>query len=131
MSYTYAMVSDKEINTVLTTPFLHVLCDDDVSDITHYYNTDTSQIELKYELQYTLSTNGLEVTISGLPENLHVQTNNLNTMTDEEDLVIEYDIPGTYTIEFSERVEYLDTTINVEVEVTEPEPEPAAGEGGE
>lgn len=123
MSYTYAIVSDKEITAVLSTPYFYVECDHTVNDTTHYYNTDTSQIELKSELQYTLSKNGLEVTISGLPENLHVQTNNLFTMTDEEDLVIEYDIPGTYTIELSGRVEYLDTTINVEVS------EAPAGEG--
>ncbi|WP_286902125.1 hypothetical protein [Vreelandella sedimenti] len=127
MNYTYAVVQDKEIMQIMSTPFLYVECADDVNDITHFYNTDTASIELKYELQYTLTTDGLEVTISGLPENLNVNTNNMHTMTDSEDLVIEYDIPGIYTIELSGRPEYLLTTIDVVVT----EPEPAAGEGGE
>lgn len=135
MNYTYAVVNDKEINQVLSTTFLHVECADDVSDITHFYNTDTSQIELKHELQYTISVDGLEVTISGLPENLYVHTNNMHTMTDSEDLVVEYDIPGIYTIELSGRAEYLITTIDVEVTEQEPappiEPETPAGEGVE
>ena len=130
MNYTYAVVQDNEIMQIMSTPFLYVECADDVSDIIHFYNTDTASIELKYELQYTLTTDALEVTISGLPENLNVNTNNMHTMTDSEDLVIEYDIPGIYTIELSGRPEYLLTAIDIEV--TEPGIEvPTAGEGGE
>lgn len=131
MNYTYAVVQDNEIMQIMSTPFLYVECADDVSDITHFYNTDTASIELKYELQYTLTTDALEVTISGLPENLNVNTNNMHTMTDNEDLVIEYDIPGVYKIELSGRAEYLETIIDVEVSEPEPETETTAGEGGE
>ncbi|MBT2771304.1 hypothetical protein J7J47_03550 [Halomonas sp. ISL-60] len=130
MNYTYAVVQDKEIMQMMTTPYLYVECIDTVSDITHYYNTDSQEIEHKMDLQYDIQINGLEVTITGLPTDLNVYTNNMHTQTDNEDLIIEYDIPGLYKIEISGRAEYLETTIDVEVSEPEPVVEPPV-EGGE
>lgn len=115
MEHHYAMVIDKEIVQVLTTPFLHIECDEQVSDVTHFYNTSLGKLELKAALNPKIITKGLKVTITGIPSGLKVETNGLSTLTDDLPLVIEYDIPGKYEIILSGRVEFLDRTLEVTV----------------
>lgn len=86
-----------------------------VDDITHYVDVATHEIKEKQPFDYDVTVSGLTATITGLPEGLTVETNGMETTTDDQPLVIEYDLPGTYTIRFSGRVRYLDRVEEVTV----------------
>lgn len=111
----YAIIIGQEITQTLSTPFLHIECEEDVTDITHYYDEQAHEIVHKKSLQIDVDIKQLTVTVAGLPTNLTVETNNMSTITDNTPLVIDYDISGTYTITLSGHVEFLDHEMEVTV----------------
>lgn len=113
--YRYAMINGEEIIQVLDTPLLHIECPADVDDAGFFYNAANNTIEGKGALDTTHSINGLEVTFVGLPSGVSVETDSFVIQTDADPLIVEYDVPGTYTINFSGHVKYLDHTMEVTV----------------
>lgn len=115
MTKRYAMIIGKEIVQTLQTPFMHVECEPDVFDDTHFFDEVAGMILQKAPLDYTLGIEGFTATLTGLPSGLTVEANGMNTTTDEEPLMITFDVPGTYRIELSGLVEYLDDSLEVTV----------------
>ena len=113
MNKRYAMVNGKEIAQVLQTPFTHIECGDDVFDHTHYYDEATREIRPKLAFDYVLDIEGLTVTLTGLPEGVLVETNGMDTLTDDKPVVITYDVPDTYEIQLSGCPECLNTGLEV------------------
>ncbi|MGP5310612.1 hypothetical protein [Vreelandella alkaliphila] len=110
----YAIVNDKgSIEGVATGPFKYIECEEHVGDMTHFYDLEDRVIKEKNEIEATFVSNGLVITFNDLPEGLTVKTNGMETDTDNEPLVIEYDVPGTYAISFSGLVNYLDHEMEV------------------
>lgn len=104
-----------EIISVVSGGFQYVPVSEEleVSDVTHYVSEGAVIEKGDYNLSHDIVD--LEVTFVGLPESLKVETNGMETVTDSEPLVIEYDVPGTYTINFSGLVNYLDHEMEVTV----------------
>ncbi|QPI64471.1 hypothetical protein [Vreelandella venusta] len=119
MSRVYAVhTTDGAIVRTLTTPHGYIECDDTVSDATHYVDVDTLEVKQKRSLEPQLSVDSLVVTLTDLPAELTVTTNDVETITDGEPLTINYDVPGTYEIRLCGLIEYLDE--NLEVTVGDP-----------
>ncbi len=119
--YKYAASDLKgEITQVLSGSPLYVRVpnDSDVLDTTHYVDVETETVLPKQPLQFTVeqNDNSLSITLTGLPAGVTVSSNSMETVTDGEPLVVEYDIPGTYTITLTGRVEYLDHETEVTVD---------------
>lgn len=115
-SYSYAMADlNGQIFQITTGPYLYIECDETVSDDTHYIDVSTGEIKEKLTLTLNKTIEGLTVTIFGLPAGLTAATNSMETVTDGEPLVVEYDIPGNYTITLTGRVEYMDHELEVTV----------------
>lgn len=114
--YRYAVADPKgRISWVTTGPYLYIACDESVRDDTHYVDVGTGEIQPKRPIDAEQSIDGLKVTLAGLPAGLTVATNGMDTVTDDTPLVIEYDLPGTYTIRFSGHVRCLDHELEVTV----------------
>lgn len=114
--YLYAMATaDGRIAGVTSGPYLYVRCDSSVSDVTHYVDAETHEVKEKQPLNYDIDTEGLVVTVTGLPEGLTVETNGQRGTTDSKPLVITYDVPGNYETTLSGLPEYLDETLEVTV----------------
>lgn len=114
--YCYAMVRpDGRITQIMTAPYWLLACDATISDDTHYADMATGAIYPKRMAEVAQSVDGLTVTLSGLPAGMTVSSNGMSTMTDDDPLVIDYDLPGTYAVELSGHVEYQDTTVEVTV----------------
>ena len=91
------------------------IASEDVSPVTHYVDVTDKQVRAKEPLAYQVSVDGFGVELAGLPNGLNVETNGFSTVTDSEPLSISYDVPGTYTINFSGLVNYLDHETEVTV----------------
>ncbi len=112
----YAFVSgDGRIESILSGPMRYIECSSETRDTTHYFDNTLGVIREKEALNYQQNISGLVVTIEGMPSGVRVETNGMETVTDNEPLVIEYDVPGTYTISFSGHVRYLDHELEVTV----------------
>lgn len=117
--YLYVMATaDGHIAGITSGPYLYVRCDSSVSDVTHYVDAETREIKDKKPLAYGVTSSGLTVTLTELPGGLNVETNGQQAVTDGEPLVITFDIPGTYRIELSGLVEYLNDALEVTVDDT-------------
>lgn len=115
-SKTFAVYDDHgRIVRVIAGPYDYLPCDESVRDDTHYVDVDAGEIQPKRPLETHQGVDGLTVTLMGLPAGLAVATNNMETVTDDQPLVIEYDLPGTYTVRFSGHVQYLDHEMEVTV----------------
>ncbi|WP_062359640.1 hypothetical protein [Vreelandella aquamarina] len=90
-----------------------VECDEEVTPATHYVAAQRAEAKAPLPIRHFVSS--LSVTFEELPEGIKVETNGMETVTDNEPLVIEYDVPGTYTISFSGLVNYLDHELEVTV----------------
>ncbi len=116
MFNTYAFVSvDGRIESIISGPMRYIECSSETMDTTHYFDNTAGVIREKEALNYQQNTRGLVVTFEGMPSGVKVETNGMETMTDDQPLVIEYDVPGTYTISFSGLVNYLDHEMEVTV----------------
>ncbi|MGP9796212.1 hypothetical protein ACT3UJ_02455 [Halomonas sp. 86] len=119
--YTYAFARrDGAILSVITGVNLYIEIEDgaDVIDVTHYVDVETREIKDKQPLAYEVDNSGLTVTLTDLPSGLAVEANGQRAITDSEPLVITFDVPGTYRIELSGLVEYLNETLEVTVDDT-------------
>lgn len=113
----YAMATqDGAIQQTISGPYLYIPCDESVSDTTHYVDAETHEIKAKRALEIHQGISGLTVTLAGLPAGLRVQTNGMETVTDDDPLVIEYDVPGTYQLRLTGHIEYLAHAQEVTVE---------------
>lgn len=103
-----------EIVRVISGSARYIEVDNDASidDQTHYANDDNEVLKRR-GLTFEHQTDGLIVTLSGLPSGVRVRTNGVETVTDTEPLVVTYDIPGTYEIGLSGHLEYLSETLEV------------------
>lgn len=118
MSRVYAVhTTAGTIVRTLTTPHGYIECDDSVSDATHFVDVDASPhiIKARQPLDLQISVDDLTVTVEGLPAELTVTTNGVESIADGEPLTINYDVPGTYAIRLSGLVEYLDYDMEVTV----------------
>ena len=116
MAIIYAVVEESgAINGTYSSPFEFIPCGEDVGDTTHYVDMSTKEIKAKRPLEIHQDIEGLVVTLTGPPAGVTVETNNMHTVTDDEPLVITYDVPGTYHIALAGHVEYLDKTLEVSV----------------
>lgn len=89
---------------------------DEVSPLTHFVDIKTKELCSKHDLLTAHTVNKLAVYFDDLPKGLNVETNDMGTITDDQPLVIEYDLPGTYAIRFSGHVRYLDHELEVTVD---------------
>lgn len=93
----------------------YIPCEYGVLDTTHYVDVSGAPvIREKRPLDTAMEQAGLEVTFTALPPGLTLKVGELQVITDGDD-VVEFDVPGTYTIELSGLVEYLDETLEVTV----------------
>ncbi|MEH6641387.1 hypothetical protein [Vreelandella glaciei] len=97
---------------LLVTGRRYIACQEDVLDTTHYVSASNEVIP-KQALQLEINTEGLSVIITGVPAGLTVETKGLTTLTDNEPLIIHYDVPGNYEITLRGHVEYLDQMLEV------------------
>jgi len=118
--YKYAVSDLKgEITQVLSgSPlYIRVPNDSDVLDTTHYVDVETETVLPKRPIEVVVEQGAdpLSITLTGVPSGVTLSTNGMETKTDDQPLVIEYDVPGTYTISFSGLVNYLDHELEVTV----------------
>jgi hypothetical protein len=93
----------------------YIPCEHGVLDTTHYVElSGDPTIMKKRPLDTARKEVGLEVTFTALPPGLTLRVGELQVITDGDD-VVEFDVPGTYTIELSGLVEYLDEALEVTV----------------
>lgn len=92
-------------------------CDETVSDITHWVDLSDHKrvVREKTPLNTEHTVNGLRVAFHHLPPETTADVEELSLITDAGDTVIEFDIPGTYQIQFRPPPQYLDTELEVTV----------------
>lgn len=116
--------TDGRITTLLTAPskgfadlqdgdYLEV--GEEVSPDSHYIDLEVGECKPKTVLSPQIVVEGLTATLEGLPAGLNVTSNQMSTVTDDSALVISYDTPGLYQVEFRDNVEYLDHELEVTV----------------
>lgn len=88
-------------------------CSEDISDVTHYVSG--REIFSKHKMNAKHTIDALCVTITDLPPGLTLRVAGSELVTDGSSTEIEFDLPGTYAIELSGLVEYLDETLEVTV----------------
>jgi len=112
----YAIVTGSgEITQIYRTTSLFVPCGEEVSDTTHYVDTNTWQPVEKGEVSPTVGVLGMTASVEGVPAGMVVEANGSSGTTDGEVLNIHFDVPGTYTITFRGSIEYLDHSLEVTV----------------
>tara|TARA_R110001599_G_scaffold133763_1_gene311365 strand:+ start:18604 stop:18957 length:354 start_codon:yes stop_codon:yes gene_type:complete len=114
---TYAVYgSDGSIKQILTTVDDFAKVDGSVSDTTHYIDTDSGQPKPKKKYEYQLDNEGLVLTITGLPAGVNVNVGFIETVTDSEPTVIEFELPGHYQVALTGHHHYFDEDIEVTVD---------------
>jgi hypothetical protein len=88
-------------------------CDSDVSDTTHYVSG--GKVKKKTAFTYQVKLQGLMLTIEGLPVNTMITVGAYSVLTDNKPTVIEFDIPGTYTVTLNGLIGYLEEDLEVTV----------------
>lgn len=86
-----------------------------VTSITHYVKLPEEEVLPKQPFDYTTTVDDLSYTITGLPAGIKVYFEDQFIITDDDPTEIEFDIPGTYTLELSGSVPHLDETIEVTI----------------
>lgn len=97
-------------------PYHYLQCDESVTSATHYVDTETHAINAKRDYDYSVETDGLGVTITGLPPNVGITVNGIYGMTDSEPTVVAFDLPGTYTVKLDGTKEYMPAEFEVTVD---------------
>lgn len=114
---TYAVYgSDGSIKQILTTVDDFAKVDGAVSDTTHYIDIDSGQPKPKQKYEYQLDNDGLVLTITGLPAGVNVNVGFIETVTDSEPTVIEFELPGHYQVALTGHHHYIDEDIEVSVD---------------
>lgn len=86
-----------------------------VDSHTHYVNPATRTIHERSEIKATAETTGLTATIHDVPAGLTVTVGGASVVADGNPVEIEFDIPGTYTIDIGALVEYRDESLEVTI----------------
>ncbi|GEK52330.1 hypothetical protein [Vreelandella venusta] len=106
----YAMTDYRgQILQINSGPYRYIPCEPDVMDDTHYVDEE-GVIQPKIPIALDYIVDGLSITFNGLPDGLHVSVNGSSGVTDDEPLVAEFDIPGSYTFYFTGLAKYKDHT---------------------
>lgn len=91
-------------------------CDPYVSDDTHYVDLKGEpSIEVKKPIKPLVEATGLFAVLSGIPAGSTVSVGNISDVVDDGELTIEFDLPGTYSIEINPPPQFLDETLEVTV----------------
>lgn len=86
------------------------------TDMDKYYVRVSDELVIEKDtLNLTTHVEGLMVTVSGLPDGSLISVNEMSATPESEALSIEFDLPGTYTIEIEPPVQYLAQTLEVTV----------------
>lgn len=88
-------------------------CDSNVNDVSHYVLEGNVLARRPYD--YVLSVEGMTATLKGLPSGAVVGVLGESVEADDLPTELDFELPGTYTIELSGLVEYLDETLEVTV----------------
>lgn len=72
-------------------------------------------LKRKEELNYSISYERYSVRLKGLPDGLLVLTNGTQAVTDGEEVIVNYDIPGTYKIHIRGLAKYAETVLEVTI----------------
>ena len=92
-------------------------CGDHVADDTHYVDISGAEPEIRIRQDMVVDPiqDGLSVVFSELPAGVEVHAGGVTSITDGSPFEIEFDIPGTYLIQFRPPPQYLDTELEVTV----------------
>jgi hypothetical protein len=101
---------------MLTTVDDFAKVDSSVSDTTHYIDTDSGQPKPKKKYKYQLDKDSLALTITGLPAGVNVNVGFMETVTDSEPTIIEFELPGHYQVTLTGHHHYIDEEIEVLVD---------------
>lgn len=87
-----------------------------VSDETHFVDVTRSPhaIMEKSDLSVSVETEGLEASLSGLPQGLHCSAEGVTFITDDEN-IISFSLPGTYRIEIDGGLRHKSKTLEVSI----------------
>lgn len=115
----YAMYSEGgRVEIVIGYYFGAMKCEGHETSDTHYVDTTVTPHKMRERqpLTVTTETAALSATLSGIPIGSNIWTDGGDITThDDEPLTIEFDLPGTYTIEIMPPVQYLDESMEVTV----------------
>lgn len=114
---TYAVYnSDGLIKQMLTTVDDFAKVDSSVSDTTHYIDIDSGQPKTKKKYEYQLGRGSLTLTFTGLPAGVNVNVGFIETVTDSEPTIIEFELPGHYQVALTGHHHYIDEDIEVSID---------------
>lgn len=88
-------------------------CDSNVNDVSHYVLDGDVLTRRPYD--YVLSVAGLTATLKGLPAGAVVGALGESVEADDLPTELEFELPGTYTIDIGGLVEYRDESLEVTV----------------
>lgn len=86
-------------------------------DVNSFVDLSSGEPKVKDRHPFTVDIHveGLKVVMSGIPVGSKVEVMQNQVVSDEEDLEIEFDSPGTYVVEIFPPPKYLDETLEVTV----------------
>lgn len=92
-------------------------CEDHVADDTHYVDLSGAEPEIRGRMAMTVEPiqDGLSVVFIELPAGVEVQAGGVTAVTGGGPFEIEFDVPGTYLIQFRPPPQFLDTELEVTV----------------
>ena len=93
-----------------------VPCDDAVSDTTHYVDLKTTTVKPKLKQDIQVKRQGMSVNLNGLAEGTLVSVDGQALTAGRDAFEIEFELPGTYIIYLSDKVEYLDQALEVTID---------------
>lgn len=95
-----------------------VECGEDVNQSDHFVDAPDNGppiVRKRASQDVSYSVSGLSVTFPSLEETTLIEVAGSSLLTDAASTVVNFDIPGTYTIRFSGHVRYLDHELEVTV----------------
>lgn len=94
----------------------YVECDPETTDVTHYVADKDGQgaaVHAKSKLDTRYEVAGLEITFLDLPEGVTLAVGDASTVTTQGSNSVSFDVSGTYTIELTNHIMYLDEQVEV------------------
>lgn len=105
--------SGKIIQTT-TSPYRYIECGVEVEDTTHYLANDDN-FYLRSDADLSYDVDGLVVSFTALPINTQVSVASQSATVDELPLVVEFDVPGIYSLRIDPPSQYKAETMEVTV----------------
>jgi hypothetical protein len=113
-SHTHAVYNGAgEIVRVEVGPHRYLKCGGNVGDETHF--VANGEVKEKTAFKYQVKKQKLKVVLQGLPLNAVVTVGGQSLQVDAAATVIEFDIPGTYTVTLNGLIGYLEEDLEVTV----------------